>query len=280
MTVKERPHAYARPFPARVFGHFRGSTAHDLDRFSQSDIDSHKSQAQRQTGSRASGLVKGVAERLAGKAPRCVQLDDLYQHGVLGLLPRVDVFDLSRGVQFKTYAAVIIFGAIHDGLRQEDWVPRLVRTRTKLIEEAAREWRMTNGRSPTEEELSHALAMTHAEFQKIRHDGRRVDQFSLCTRTSPHGERAGSPLQDQLSNPAAADPEEHARREDLKQFLTKGLDRTERLLVVLYYYEELTMKEIGTTLRVSESRVSQLHTSIISRLKVRLAFSNGRVNPS
>jgi RNA polymerase sigma factor for flagellar operon FliA len=218
-------------------------------------------------------LVKGVAERLAGKAPRSVQLDDLYQHGVLGLLRAVDSFDLARGVQFKTYATVIIFGAIHDGLRQEDWVPRLVRTRTKLIDQAARELRMTHGREPTEEELAHALAMTDAEFKKIRHDGRRVDQLSLSTRTSSNGESAASPWEDQLSHPAAASPEEHARREDLKHFITQGLDRTERLLVVLYYYEELTMKEIGSALNISESRVSQLHSSIISRLKVRLAFS-------
>ena len=226
------------------------------------------------------GLAKAAAERLAAKAPRSVQLDDLYQHGVIGLLRAVDSFDISRGVQFKTYAGVIIFGAMHDGLRQEDWVPRLVRTRCKLLEQAARQLRMNTGRAPTDAELCRALGMSEAEFEKIRHDGRRVDQVPLCAQSAREGDGASAPLQERFANLTAGDPEAHADREDLKRFITQSLDRTERLLVVLYYYEEMTMKEVGCALGISESRVSQLHSSIISRLKVRLAFATEEIHGS
>jgi RNA polymerase sigma factor for flagellar operon FliA len=218
-------------------------------------------------------LVKQIAERLVRKLPRSVQLDDLYQPGVIGLCKAVARFESERGVQFSTYATPVVFGAIHDSLRHEDWVPRLVRVRAKALEQASRELRASLGRAPTDDEVAAAMGLDEQEYNKVREDARRIDQVSLSAPVCGNGEMSSGPLVTLVPNLRAPNPEESAQHEDLKRFITQGLDSTERLLVVLYYYEEMSMKEIGATLGISESRVSQLHSSIIQRLKVRLAFT-------
>jgi RNA polymerase sigma factor for flagellar operon FliA len=213
-------------------------------------------------------LVKQIAERLAHRLPRSVQLDDLYQPGVIGLCGAVERYDAGRAVQFSTFATPVVFGAMCDSLRAEDWVPRLVRGRAKAFEQASRKLRMSTGRTPTDVEIAEMMGLNDAEYRKAREDGWRVEQVSRSIVASDGMEK-------RLGNRRAASPEAQAIHEDMKRFITQGLDATERLLVVLYYYEEMTMQEIGRALRISESRVSQLHGSIVARLKVRLAFCDG-----
>ncbi len=213
-------------------------------------------------------LVKQIAERLASKLPRSVQVDDLYQPGVIGLCGAVERYDTARPVQFSTFATPVVFGAMCDSLRAEDWVPRLVRGRAKAFENASRKLRMSTGRPPTDVEIATAMGLSDVEYSRARRDGWRVEQFS---RSVP----ASDGMEKRLENLHAECPEAEATREDIKRFITQGLDATERLVVVLYYYEEMTMLEISKALSISESRVSQLHSLIIARLKVRLAFSGG-----
>ncbi|MGN6370917.1 MAG: sigma-70 family RNA polymerase sigma factor [Phycisphaerae bacterium] len=213
-------------------------------------------------------LVKQIAERLALKLPRSVLVDDLYQPGVIGLCGAVERYDATRPARFTTFATPVVFGAMCDSLRAEDWVPRLVRGRAKAFENASRRLRMLRGRPPTDREIAEEMGMEEEAYWKVRRDGWRVEKLSLSAGV------AGS-MEHLLKDLRAESPEAEAIRQDIKQFLTHGLDATERLVLVLYYYEDMTMLEISKALRISESRVSQLHSSIMARLKVRLAFTGG-----
>jgi RNA polymerase sigma factor for flagellar operon FliA len=215
-------------------------------------------------------LVKYTAERLRSKLPEKVELDDLVSAGTFGLMDAIDAYDPERGVKFETYCSPRIRGAILDELRSMDWVPRLVRARAHQLTKAVHALETHLGRRPTEKETAEELDMDMEEFNKLQNDANAVSLVSLNTK---YGDDDGEKdireidiIQDQKSQ----DPLTEAQKRDLKNVITKGLTRAERLIVVLYYYEEMTMKEIGATLDLSESRVSQMHSSIIARLKAQM----------
>jgi len=203
-------------------------------------------------------IVKYNAERIAAKLPDEVEYDDLISAGIFGLMDAIDAFDLQRGVKFETYCAPRIRGAILDELRSMDWVPRLVRSRANRLERASREMEATLGRKPTMTEIGQHLKLPQPEFDKLIRDATAVAQISLSRKHSETDSNKDVCEIDVIEDRHGRDP------------MTRGLTRAERLILILYYYEEMTMKEIGLTLDLSESRVSQMHSAILKRLKEQL----------
>lgn len=215
-------------------------------------------------------LVRYNAERIGSKLPDEVDVDDLMSSGIFGLVDALDAFDLDRGVKFETYCAPRIRGAILDELRNMDWVPRLVRHRAHKLSEATRALEVELGRIPNEDEIARRLNMPKAQFQKLMRDASAVTLVSLSRKfTDPDSHRDVFEI-DVLPDEAGSDPVVEAQKRDLKDLVTRGLSRAERLIVVLYYYEQMTMKQIGQTLDLSESRVSQMHSAILLRLRAQL----------
>ncbi len=215
-------------------------------------------------------LVKYNAERIHAKLPDEVDVEDLMSAGIFGLMDAIDAFDLDRGVKFETYCAPRIRGAILDELRSMDWVPRLVRSRSSQIEQAKRKLEMELGRKPTDDELTKKMGVNKAEYDKIRKDAGAVGVVSLSRKWFETDSNKDVREIDVLEDGKQVNPLTAVQKRDLKDMITKGLSRAERLIVILYYYEEMTMKEIGVTLDLSESRVSQMHSSILARLKAQL----------
>jgi RNA polymerase sigma factor for flagellar operon FliA len=216
------------------------------------------------------GLVKYCAERLHSKLPDKVELDDLISAGTFGLMDAIDAFDKTRGVKFETYCSPRIRGSILDELRSMDWVPRLVRARAHQLSRATHSLEIHLGRKPTEKELAEELQMDMEEFIRLQRDANAVSLVSLTTNyNDDDGDKDVREI-DIIKDQRSSNPVVEAQKRDLKGLLTKGLTRAERLIIVLYYYEEMTMKEIGATLDLSESRVSQMHSSIIARLKAQM----------
>jgi RNA polymerase sigma factor for flagellar operon FliA len=224
-------------------------------------------------------LVKYNAERIWSRLPEGVDLDDLISAGVFGLMDAIDAFDLERGVKFETYCVPRIRGAMLDELRTMDWVPRLVRSKASRLEEARKGLEAQLGRPPRPEELAERMGLTLAELEKHVSEASAVSLVSLNKKWYETDSYKDVREIDILEDKKAEDPTRRLQNRDLMRLVTRGLNRNERLIIILYYYEEMTMKEIGNTLDLSESRVSQMHSSIISRLQNLLAqrrpeFSN------
>ncbi len=215
-------------------------------------------------------LVKYAAERLHSKLPDKVEVDDLISAGIFGLMDAIDAFDPERGVKFETYCSPRIRGSILDELRSMDWVPRLVRARAHQLTRATRALETHLGRKPTEQETAKELDMDMVDFSRLQRDANAVGLVSLNTNYSDGDSEKDIREIDVIKDRKSENPLIEAEKRDLKNLLTKGLTRAERLIVVLYYYEEMTMKEIGATLDLSESRVSQMHSSIVARLKAQM----------
>jgi RNA polymerase sigma factor for flagellar operon FliA len=182
-------------------------------------------------------------------------------------------------VKFETYCAPRIRGAILDELRAMDWVPRLVRHRTAKVESARQKFEMANGRSPTDNELATSLQLPSEEFDKVKRDSSAVSTHSITRKfASSDGGRELREI-DVVRDDGESNPLREIQRRDLKDLITKGLSRAERLIVILYYYEGMTMKEIGATLDLSESRVSQMHSSILARLKAQMLHRTRELEP-
>ena len=215
-------------------------------------------------------LVRYNAERVHTKLPDEVDVEDLRQAGVFGLMDAIDSFDPERGVKFETYCAPRIRGAILDELRAMDWVPRLVRSRTAKVEGARKKLEMELGRHPTQQEIAAKLGVNMDEFSKLEKDAGPTGVVSLNRKWYETDSNKDVREIDVLKDERQLNPLTAVQKRDLKDLITKGLSRAERLIVVLYYYEEMTMKEIGVTLDLSESRVSQMHSSILARLKAQM----------
>jgi len=216
-------------------------------------------------------LVRYNAERIHVKLPDEVELDDLMSAGIFGLMDAINAFDLERGVKFETYCAPRIRGAILDELRSMDWVPRLVRSRAHKLDSATKSLEVELGRSPTNDEVAKRLQISMGEFEKMAKDASAVGLVSLSRKWFETDSNKDVREIDVLEDKRGADPVREIQRKDLKELITKGLSRAERLIIILYYFEEMTMKEIGATLDLSESRVSQMHSSILARLKAQMA---------
>lgn len=215
-------------------------------------------------------LVKYIAERLLAKLPQNIELDDLTSAGIFGLMDAIQGFDLSRGVKFETYCTTRIRGAILDELRSLDWVPRIVRNKANRVEAAWKSLEMELGRAPTDSEMAERLQMSMEEYEELLREASAITIVSLTDKASDdHGSKTLRKI-DLLENKKQIDPEDELKKKEITEFITKGLNRKERLIMLLYYYEDLTMREIGATLNLSESRVCQLHSRIVFRLKSQL----------
>jgi RNA polymerase sigma factor for flagellar operon FliA len=217
-------------------------------------------------------LVRYNGERIWQRLPDGVELDDLISAGIFGLMDAIDAFDMDRGVKFETYCVPRIRGAMLDELRTMDWVPRLVRSKASKLSLARKTLEAKFGRAPTVQELADQLEMPVGEVEKMQSDANAVGVVSLNKKWYETDSYKDVREIDILEDKKGEDPTRRVQKNDLMRLVTKGLSRNERLIIILYYYEELTMKEIGATLDLSESRVSQMHTSIVNRLQQQLGY--------
>jgi RNA polymerase sigma factor for flagellar operon FliA len=215
-------------------------------------------------------LVKYNGERIWQRLPDGVELDDLISAGVFGLMDAINAFDMGRGVKFETYCVPRIRGAMLDELRSMDWVPRLVRSKASKLNESLKTLEAALGRTPNENELAEHMGISVAEMEKLIADANAVNLISLNKKWYETDSYKDVREIDILEDKKGEDPTRRIQKSDLMRLVTKGLNRNERLIIILYYYEEMTMKEIGATLDLSESRVSQMHSAIVSRLQGQL----------
>jgi RNA polymerase sigma factor for flagellar operon FliA len=216
-------------------------------------------------------LVQSTAERLCAKLPNEVEFDDLFSAGVFGLVEAIEAFDMDRQVKFETYCMPRIRGAILDELRSWDWVPRLVRTRYNRMREIRKRLMSKSGRRPTDEEMAQAMKLPLEKYRELAQSTPAFSTISLSRGWQDTDSTSTLEEVDLIEDPRALAPEETLTREDLCHLITKGLNHKERLVIILYYYEDLTMKEIGEVLGLSESRISQMHAAVLDRLKKLLA---------
>jgi len=219
-------------------------------------------------------LVKFVAGRVGASLPAHVDEQDLVSYGLLGLIGAIERFDPDREIKFETFAMARIRGAIIDELRSLDWVPRSVRTRARQIERAITALEKELMRAPTDDEIAKKLGVTSEELEESLHEISRSSVAALDELWSPSGGGDQIALIDTIEDQFGPDPELSLEQTEIKEALAESissLPEREKLVVTLYYYEELTLREIGEVLGVTESRVSQLHTKAILRLKAHLA---------
>jgi RNA polymerase sigma factor FliA len=219
-------------------------------------------------------LVKFVAGRVGASLPAHVDEQDLVSYGLLGLIGAIERFDPSREIKFETFAMARIRGAIIDELRSLDWVPRSVRTRARQIERAIAVLEKELMRAPTDEEIAKKLGVSEEELDDSLLEISRSSVAALDELWSPSGGGDSIALIDTIEDEAGPDPEISLEQTEVKEALAEAisdLPEREKLVVTLYYYEELTLREIGEVLGVTESRVSQLHTKASLRLKAHLS---------
>ena len=219
-------------------------------------------------------LVKYVAGRIGSGLPAHVDEGDLVSYGLLGLIGAIERFDPERDIKFETYAMARIKGAIIDELRALDWVPRSVRSRAREIERAIGELEARLGTAPTDEQIAAKIGISVDELEESLTDIARSSIAALDELWSVSGEGDQISLMDTIEDESGPRPEAALDQTEMREALADAIARLperEKLVVTLYYYEELTLREIGEVLGVTESRVSQLHTKAILRLKARLA---------
>jgi RNA polymerase sigma factor FliA len=219
-------------------------------------------------------LVKYVAGRLGSGLPAHVDEGDLVSYGLLGLIGAIERYDPARDIKFETYAISRIKGAIIDELRALDWVPRSVRSRAREIERAIAELEAKLGTAPTDEQIAAKIGISVDELEESLTDISRSSIAALDELWSVSGEGDQVSLMDTIEDTQGIRPQEALDETEMREALADAIARLperEKLVVTLYYYEELTLREIGEVLGVTESRVSQLHTKAILRLKARLS---------
>ena len=218
-------------------------------------------------------LVKRIAYHLMARLPSSVQVDDLVQNGMMGLLDAINRFEAGMGAQFETYAAQRIRGAMLDGLRENDWLPRSLRRDFRRIEVAISQLEQQHGRAPSEQELAAALDMTLADYQKMLQDARGHQLISFEDLVEDGDEDF---LERHLTD-HSAEPSKILEDESLRRLLVDGIEalpEREKLMMALYYEQDLNLREIGEVMGVTESRVCQLHTQVVARLRARI-FADG-----
>jgi len=217
-------------------------------------------------------LIRYVAQRISSRLPSNIEIDDLISAGVIGLMDAIEKYDPSRDNKFKTYAEFRIRGAILDELRSQDWVPRSVRDKAKKMERTNQELEQRYGRSVSDSELSDAMGIRLDDYYDIVSKVKGVQLLSVDELSSPTQPDKKS-LLEVLENPNIKNPYQHLKskgiEEDLKRKIS-DLPEKQRLVLSLYYFEDLNLKEIGRILDVTESRVSQLHTQAVEKLRSRL----------
>jgi len=218
-------------------------------------------------------LVKYVVDRLALHLPKSVERDDLISAAIIGLFDALEKYDASKGTKFETYAIWRIRGAILDELRSLDWASRSIRRKARNVEEVARELGQKLGRAATEEEVADALNLSPVELSRLMDEVHGTALLSLSKSVSSDEDQDFIQLEDIVDDPSHKDALEVIESDEAREVLLEtidGLPEQQRLVVALYYYEEMTLKEIGEALHISESRVSQIHTRAVKTLKGRL----------
>ena len=213
-------------------------------------------------------LVKLVAGRLSMYLGYNVEYEDLVSYGVFGLIDAIDKFDFMKEVKFETYASLRIRGAILDQIRKMDWIPRTIRQKQKKIEAVIKEVELTQGRSATDEEIAKGLGISDKEYLEWQSQMKITNVVSL-NEYMEQGSEVPADM-NRYSTARFDSPEENVEKAELKQVLEQALQsltEKERKVILLYYYEDLTLKEISNVLEVSESRISQLHTRALEKMK-------------
>jgi RNA polymerase sigma factor for flagellar operon FliA len=222
---------------------------------------------------RYSPMIKYVANRIAMRLPPHIEVDDLISVGVLGLMDAISKYDSSRGAKFKTYAEFRVRGAILDELRAMDWVPRSIRQKASSVDKVVQSLQVKLSRSPEDQEVAKEMGISLEQFHATLNETKSIPVFSLDDLGIAKDSGEQQSLLDCLAGKADADPQTQIRLIELKEIIAKAIDtlpEKERLMVSLYYYEELTMKEIGAVLEITESRVSQIHSKAVYRLRTKL----------
>lgn len=222
-------------------------------------------------------LIKFIAQKIAVRLPSNIELDDLISAGVIGLMDAIDKYDPSRDNKFKTYAEFRIRGAILDELRAQDWVPRSIRDKAKLLDKTMVQLEADLGRAPSDEEVAKQLNINIDEFYDLVNQVRPVsllpiDQAQTFSSTDKKS------IMDVLEGSRQNNPFNQLNVKSIKEVVAQAIEELperQRLVLSLYYYEDLNLKEIGQVLRVTESRVSQLHAQAVTRLRSKLAATIG-----
>jgi RNA polymerase sigma factor for flagellar operon FliA len=212
-------------------------------------------------------LVESRAKRIITRLPDGVDIADLISAGNFGLMSAIAAFDLERGVKFETFCMNRVQGAIIDELRAMDWVPRMVRTKTTRLNDAYKQLETHLGRKPIDTEVAEYMQISLDEVRQLLAESHDVNLTSLDKRRCEGDSSKDIREIDVIADSRSEDPTERMAKDDLIRSFTRGLSKTERLIIILYYYEDMTMREIGMTLDLSESRVSQMHTAIVNRIK-------------
>lgn len=214
-------------------------------------------------------LVKVVAGRLSMYLGYNVEYEDLVSYGIFGLIDAIDKFDMQKDVKFETYASLRIRGAILDQIRKMDWIPRTVRQKQKKIDEAIRNIEMRTGKNATDEQVAGELGLEQEELTEWQSRLKITNVISL----NEFLEQGQEPVMDARGNSHFSQPEDVVSESELKQVLEEALEvltEKEKKVILLYYYEDLTLKEISKVLEVSESRVSQLHTKALLKMRAKM----------
>lgn len=219
-----------------------------------------------------SPLIKFIAQKIAARLPSNIELDDLISSGVIGLMDAIDKWDPTRDNKFKTYAEFRVRGAILDELRAQDWVPRSIRDKAKQLDRVTSALELELGRTATEEEISKALNITIEEFYELVNQVRPVSLLSIDdSQTFSNVDKKS--ILNILEGCRLQNPFNQLNVKTVKDVVTQAIEdlpERQRLVLSLYYYEDLNLKEIGKVLRVTESRVSQLHAQAVTRLRAKL----------
>jgi len=218
-------------------------------------------------------LVKYVAGKVAIGMPGNVEFDDLVGYGVFGLLDAIDKYDPEKNVKFNTYAVTRIRGAIFDELRSIDWVPRSVRQQSREVEEAIADLEARLGRAATDVEIARELGMSVDEFQQVllKISGTSVISLTDLRFGSEDAEQVS--VADTIEAPVSLNPDVIVEREEMRRIIVNAINELsdrEKKVLIMYYYEDMTLREIGRVLQVTESRVSQIHTGANAKLKAKL----------
>ena len=212
-------------------------------------------------------LVRSIAADLCASTTANVEFDDLVSTGVFGLISSAESFDPTMNVKFSTFCKPRVRGSMIDELRRLDWVPRLTRQRSNMFKRAHSKLEAMLERIPSDKEMAKEMGVDIDEYKRIRSDFQPATLVSLNSMSNSDDD--DDSMSNSIADPRSADPAFQIQRLDYHKFITGHLNKVERLIITLYYYEEMTMKQIGKTLELSESRVSQIHSEILDGLRVK-----------
>ncbi len=215
-------------------------------------------------------LVKYTAERIRSRLPKNVDINDLINAGVFGLMDSINKFDIDRGTRFEPYCVMRIRGSIIDELRNADWVPRLTRSRANKLEKVYKQLSDKLEREPTDEELAAELQVSEKKLQEMLKEANAAHMVSIDRKyegdTGEDSDNYGS-YADILKNKINVDPSEQLEKKEVLDIIVQKLSDEEKNIIIMYYFDELTMQEIGEVLNVTESRISQIHSKLLFKLR-------------